>query len=30
MESLSQRSLLAYRELVEQPGFIAFFEASTA
>ena len=29
MESLSQRSLQSYRELVEQPGFIEFFEAST-
>lgn len=29
MEELSRRSFVCYRELVEQPGFIRFFEAAT-
>lgn len=29
MEDLSRRSYVAYRELVDQPGFIPFFEAAT-
>jgi len=29
MEDLSRRSYAAYRELVEQPGFIPYFEAAT-
>ncbi|HEX4149741.1 MAG TPA: phosphoenolpyruvate carboxylase, partial [Pirellulales bacterium] len=29
MERLAERSFLAYRELVDQPGFVPFFERST-
>jgi phosphoenolpyruvate carboxylase len=29
MEELSRKSLASYRELVEQPGFIPFFETAT-